>query len=140
MASNSRHLARRCAIQALYQWEVTAQLATDIERNFIKNKNLCGRHLDYFLTLIKNIPVQVEVIDQLIAPHLDRKLETVDLIEHAILRVATYELQFEPDIPTKVILNEAIELAKVFAAEQSYKYVNGVLDKVAHEIRENNNS
>lgn len=135
MAISGRHLARRCAIQALYQWDVTGQASGEIESSFIKNKNLSGRYLDYFLTLIRNIPVQVEVIDQLISPHLDRKLEDVDLIDHAILRVATYELQFEQDIPTRVILDEAIDLAKVFASEYSYKYVNGVLDKVAREIR-----
>lgn len=135
MAVSGRHLARRCAVQALYQWQVTGQVFSDIESSFIKNKRLTGRYLDYFLTLIRNIPVHAEAIDQLISPHLDRKLETVDLIDHAILRVATYELQFEQDIPTRVILDEAIDLAKVFASEYSYKYVNGVLDKVAREIR-----
>ena len=135
MVASSRHLARRCAIQALYQWGVTGQSASEIEKGFIKNENLSGRHLDYFLILIKNVPVQIENIDRLISPHLDRKLEMVDLIEHAILRVATYELQFEQDIPTRVILNEAIDLAKIFASQHSYKYVNGVLDKVAHAVR-----
>ncbi len=135
MARSGRHLARRCAVQALYQWGVTAQAASEIESGFIKNDNLSGAHLDYFLTLIHNIPSQVEAIDQLISPHLDRKLEMVDLIDHAILRVATYELKFEADIPTRVILDEAIDLAKVFASEYSYKYVNGVLDKIARELR-----
>lgn len=134
MARSGRHLARRCAVQALYQWEVTNQAPSEIETSFIKNQALSGVHLAYFLRLIRNIPVHVEVIEQLISPHLDRELDTVDLIEHAILRVATYELKFERDIPPKVVLDEAIDIAKVFASENSYKYVNGVLDKVAREV------
>jgi len=135
MTRSGRHLARRCAVQALYQWIVTGQPSSEIESSFIKNENLSGRHLEYFSALVKNIPLQVEVIDKLITPHLDRKLEKVDLIEHAILRVGTYELKFQKDIPTKVVLDEAIDLARVFASEHSYKYVNGVLDKVAREVR-----
>ncbi len=135
MARSGRHLARRCAVQALYQWDVTGQDYSNIESSFIQNEQLTGRHLEYFSTLIKNIPAQVGIIDSLISPHLDRSLEKVDLIDHAILRVGTYELKYEPDIPTKVVLDEAIDLAKVFASEHSYKYVNGVLDKIAREVR-----
>ncbi|WP_423909425.1 transcription antitermination factor NusB [Candidatus Spongiihabitans sp.] len=135
MARSGRHLARRCAVQALYQWNVTGQSPSEIESSFIKNENLSGRHLDYFLALIKNIPLNMEVIDNLITPHLDRKLDKVDLIDHAILRVGTYELKFQPDVPARVVLDEAIDIAKVFASEHSYKYVNGVLDKIAREVR-----
>ena len=135
MARSGRHLARRCAVQALYQWNVTGQSPSEIESSFIKNENLSGRHLDYFLALIKNIPLNIEVIDNLITPHLDRKLDKVDLIDHAILRVGTYELKFQPDVPARVVLDEAIDIAKVFASEHSYKYVNGVLDKIAREVR-----
>ncbi|WP_424946627.1 transcription antitermination factor NusB [Candidatus Spongiihabitans sp.] len=135
MVRSGRHLARRCAVQALYQWEVTGQSPSEIESSFIKNENLCGPHLDYFLTLIKNIPLNAEAIDNLITPHLDRNLDKVDLIEHAILRVGTYELKFQPEVPTRVALDEAIDLAKVFASEHSYKYVNGVLDKIARAVR-----
>jgi len=135
MARSGRHLARRCAVQALYQWDVTGQHNSEIESSFIKNEQLSGRHLEYFSTLIKDIPDQVEVIDNLISPHLDRSIEKVDVIDHAILRVGTYELKYQPDIPTKVVLDEAIDLAKVFASEHSYKYVNGVLDRIAREVR-----
>ena len=135
MARSGRHLARRCAVQALYQWQATGQASTEIELNLIENDNLSGHHLEYFLTLVKNIPVHIAIIDALISPCLDRKLEKIDLIEHAILRVATYELKFDNSIPTNVVLDEAIDLAKVFASENSYKYVNGVLDKIAREVR-----
>lgn len=136
MARNGRHLARRCAVQALYQWSLTGQSSAQIEHSFIKNGNLSGQHLEYFLALITNIPLNTEEIDNLISPHLDRKLDKVDLIDHAILRVGTYELKFQPEIPTRVVLDEAIDIAKIFAAEHSYKYVNGVLDKVARQVRE----
>ncbi len=135
MARSGRHLARRCAVQALYQWRVTGQAPSQIQRNFIGNQKLSGAHLDYFVALITAIPRHIKDIDQRIAAHLDRDPERVDLIEQAILRLGAYELAYDPDIPTKVVLNEAIDLAKLFCAEHSYQYINGVLDKIAHEVR-----
>ena len=132
---NSRHLARRCAVQALYQWQVTGQSPGEIESSFIKNENLADRHLDYFQELIKYVPRHVSEIDSLLSCFLDRELERVDLIEHAIMRVGAYELKYEADTPANVIIDEAIGLARVFASEYGYKYVNGVLDKVAKEVR-----
>ena len=68
-------------------------------------------------------------------PHVDREMDDVDPVERAILRIGTYELEYKKDVPTKVIINEAVELAKTFGADHSYKFVNGVLDKVAVELR-----
>ena len=135
MAKGGRHLARRCVVQALYQWQVTGQNHEDIEKSFIKNANLSGRHKDYFLSLISIIPQYIDAIDSTIEPFLDRDSEKLDLIEQAILRVATYELKYDLDIPTRVVLDEAIDIAKLFGSEFGYKYVNGVLDKVAKEVR-----
>jgi N utilization substance protein B len=132
---SGRYLARRSAVQALYQWQMTDQAPGDIERSFIRNENLAGRHLEYFQMLIADIPEKIMEIDKRIIPHLDRALDSVDVIEHAILRVGTYELQYQRDIPTNVVLDEAVELAKTFASENGYKYVNGVLDKIAREVR-----
>ncbi len=132
---NSRHLARSCAVQALYQWQVTGQPPAEIESSFIRNQNLADRHLDYFQELIKWIPRHAPEIDRLLSCFLDRELERVDLIEHAILRVGAYELKYEADTPVNVIIDEAVGLARVFASEHGYKYVNGVLDKVAKEVR-----
>ena len=128
MARSGRYLARRCAVQALYQWKVTGQATSEIESSFIKNESLGGRHLEYFLHLIKNIPGQATNLDEILSPHLDRTLEKVDLVEHAILWLGTY-------IPVNVVIDEAIDLAKTFSSEHGYKYVNGVLDKVAQEVR-----
>ncbi len=132
---NSRHLARRCAVQALYQWQVTGQSPCEIESSFIKNENLADRHLDYFQELIQCVPRHVSEIDRLLSCFLDRELEKVDLIERAIMRVGAYELKYEADTPASVIIDEAIGLARVFASEHGYKYVNGVLDRVAKEVR-----
>ncbi len=135
MARSGRHLARRCAVQALYQWALTGQSPSQIEDSFIGNLQLSGKHLAYFQKLITAVPGHIGQIDQRISLHLDREMEKVDLIEQAILRIGTYELVFEDDIPVRVILNEAVELSKVFASEHAYRYVNGVLDKVAAAVR-----
>ena len=135
MARSGRRLARQCAVQALYQWRMTGQSPSQIERNFIENKNLTGRYLEYFLLLIDVVPLNIVKIDELIASHLDRDPDKVDLTEQAILRLGTYELAYARDIPTKVVLDEAVVLAKMFCSENGYKYVNGVLDKVARDIR-----
>ncbi|NKB62030.1 MAG: transcription antitermination factor NusB [Gammaproteobacteria bacterium] len=135
MAKGGRHLARRCVVQALYQWQVTKQDHEDIEKSFIKNSMLSGKHKDYFLSLINIIPQCIDDIDSTIKPFLDRDADKLDLIEQAILRVATYELKYDQNIPTSVVLDEAIDIAKVFGSEHGYKYVNGVLDKVAKEVR-----
>jgi len=104
---------------------------------FIENENLAGKHQDYFLSLINIIPNYIEQIDALIEPHLSRSKDRMDMIEQAILRLGTYELQYDRTIPVNVVIDEAIDLAKTFGSEQGYKYVNGVLDKVAREVREN---
>ena len=124
-------------MQALYQWQVTGQSSDEIESSFIQDENLADRHLDYFQELINCVPRHVSEIDRLLSCFLDRELERVDLIEHAIMRVGAYELKYEADTPVNVIIDEAIGLARVFASEQGYKYVNGVLDKVAKEVRGN---
>ncbi len=135
MARSGRHLARRCAVQALYQWRVTGQPRAQIEANFIANENLTGAHRAYFSALIRAVPEHIEEVDQLIAPHLDRDPERVDWIEQAILRLGAYELRHARDVPAKVVLDEAVELARLFCAEHGYKYVNGVLDKIARQVR-----
>ncbi len=122
-------------MQALYQWRMTGQAPSQIEETFIKNKHLTGKAKSYFLLLINDIPKYIEKIDELIATRLDRDPASVDLLEQAILRVATYELAYDRQIPAKVVLDEAIELAKTFCSENGYKYVNGVLDKLAHDVR-----
>ena len=135
MATSGRHLARRNAVQALYQWDMTGQAASSIKTSFIYDGRLKGRHLEYFEKLIKLIPEKQSVIDQAIEAQSDRPISRVDPLEKAILRVGTHELMFEIDVPPNVVVNEAIEIAKLFCADQGYKYVNGVLDKIAKALK-----
>lgn len=129
-----RSLARRCAMQALYQWRMTRQAPSEIEASFIADRKLTGKNRDYFLRLINDIPKHIDNIDKLINAHLDRDPDKVDLLEMAILRLGAYELNFGRDIPPKVVLDEAVNLAKLFCAENGYKYINAVLDKIARAV------
>ena len=132
---SGRHLARRSAVQALYQWDITQQAPQSILSNFILDHRLDGRYLEYFESLIQEIPQNIEVIDAAILKQISRPIALVDPIEKAILRVGTYELKYQIDIPPNVVVNECIEISKVYCAEQGYKFVNGVLDKIAKDIR-----
>ena len=91
--------------------------------------------VEYFHHLVREIPRHLHELDDHIAPHLDRDMAEVDPVERAILRLGTYEFEFQTEIPYKVILNEAVELAKTFGGEHGHKYVNAVLDKVATALR-----
>ncbi|MGC6407949.1 transcription antitermination factor NusB [Bisgaard Taxon 45] len=126
-----RRRARECAVQALYSWYVSQNAPAEIELNFISEQALKGVDTPYFRRLFRQTVENVETVDQIMMPYLDRDVSELDPIEKAILRLAVYELKFELDVPYKVVINEAIEVAKVFGAEDSHKYVNGVLDKVA---------
>ena len=91
--------------------------------------------LAYFHHLVREVPLHLHELDDHIQPHLDRDLSEVDPVERAILRIGAYELEFQTEIPYKVILNEGVELAKTFGAEHGHKYVNAVLDKIAAALR-----
>jgi N utilization substance protein B len=134
-ASGSRHRARRAAMQALYQWELTRQNAAEIEGLFPRDERAQPLDESYFRELIGEIPRRHEALREALQPCLDRPFETVDPVERAILLLAAYELMHHPELPTRVALNEAIELAKSFGAEHGYKFVNGVLDRLAARAR-----
>lgn len=131
---SARRRARECAVQALYSWQVSQNSAEMVELNFMTEQDLAGVDKPYFRKLFRQTAQNVEAVDNTMAPYLDRTLNELDPIERAILRLAVYELQFELDVPYKVAINEAIELAKTFGAEESHKYINGVLDKVAPRL------
>ena len=135
MAKASRHMARRAAVQALYQWQLTHQAPQDIEVHYGLDHELEGIDVAYFHELVSEIPLHQHELDDQLIPHLDRDLEDVDPVERAILRIGAYELEFRTEIPYKVVLNETVKLAKTFGAEHGHKYVNAVLDKVASRLR-----
>lgn len=134
---NSQHLARQTAVQALYQYSLTRQSPSEIEGSFIFNKKLSGKYHGFFQHLVRGIAPHTENIDKLFDQHLDRAKDQLDLVTLAVLRIGVFELAHQPDTPMKVIINEAIDLAKEFGADQGYRYINGVLDKVAREVRGN---
>mgnify|MGYP000864076858 FL=1 len=126
-----RRRARECAVQALYSWAVSQNSPEIVELNFMTEQDMKGVDTPYFRKLFRQTVENVETVERIMQGYLDRGLEELDPIEKAILRLAVYELQFEADVPYKVVINEAIEVAKVFGADESHKYINGVLDKVA---------
>ena len=133
MRYNSRHLARRNAVQALYQWDITGQSVDEIENAFINDDAFVGVQRSYFQHLIENVPRQCEVLDGRLKQCISRELDSIDPVERAILRLSTYELLLRPDIPAKVVLNEAIELSRVFGSEEGFRFVNGVLDALVNK-------
>jgi len=135
MSGGSRNRARQAAVQALYQWQLTQQPPDQIESHFISDHELNGVDLEYFHHLVREVPLHLHELDDHLIPHLDRDIEEVDPVERAILRIGVFELEFHPEIPYKVVLNEAVELAKIFGAEHGHKYINALLDKAAVHLR-----
>lgn len=130
-----RHKARRSAVQALYQWQLTQQPPAEIESHFLADNALDDADLEYFRHLVREVPLRAQTLDERLAPYADRDIAEIDPVERAILRLGAFELEFHPEIPYRVILNEAVELAKTYGAEHGHKYVNAVLDRVAATLR-----
>ena len=138
MASSSpaaRRKARRALLQALYQWQLAGASAHEIELYFLAHQDMSKVDRPYFSELLKGIINGVDSLDEALAPVLDRKVTELTPVERAILYVGSYELMHRIDVPYKVVINEGIELAKGFGAEDSFKYVNGVLDKLSYKLR-----
>ena len=108
---------------------------TAVIAQFQHEQDMDVADLDYFEDLLHGVEHNVAALDAALRPHLDREVEQVDPIERAVLRLAAYELKFRPDVPYRVVLNEAIEVTKRFGADHGHTYVNGVLDKLAGDLR-----
>lgn len=134
-ASQLRHRARRLAVQALYQWQMTGMAVAGIEQQFRADDEHRDADLEFFSELLRGTVEHVEEIDAALGEVIDRPLTEVDHVERAILRLGAYELGHRIDVPYRVVINEAVELAKVFGAEHGHKYANSVLDKVARKLR-----
>ena len=128
-----RRKARRLALQAIYQWQHNP--SENIESQFRKECNLKKIDVEYFSELVNGVINNTAKLDEQMLPFLDRPIKKINPVELAILRIAIYELIYRPDVPYKVIINEALEAAKVFGAEQGFKYINGILDKVVKKTR-----
>jgi len=136
MNPKARRFARQYAVQALYQWQISHTLPRDIETQFLLHHQMSKKtDLVYFKELIHAIPEHHDELDNYMNPFLNRPINELDPVELAILRLSIYELAKRWDIPYRVIINEALELTKKFGSIEGYKFVNGVLDHVAHTIR-----
>ncbi len=133
--SQAKTNARRCAVQALYQWQMSGDSLSRIETYFLEEEHLKGAQKNYFSELFHGVPKQLDVIDAALAEFVDRPVEKIDPVERAILRIGVYELINRLEIPYKVVINEGVNLAKDFGAEGSHKYVNGILDKISQKLR-----
>ena len=122
-------------MQALYQWLMAGAPLTDIEAEFRAEYDFKHVDLEYFQVLLHEIPARADALDEMLAPLLDRPLEDLDPIEHTLLRMGLYELDQRIDVPYKVVINEAVGLAKKFGATDGHKYINGVLDRAARQLR-----
>lgn len=130
-----RRRARRRALQALYQWQITGQEADEILRQFRVAQDMTGVDEAYFETLVRGVISGQDGLDSELQPFLDRPLEHVDLMEKVVLRIGAFELLNCPELPIPVVLDECIELARRFGSEQGHSYVNAVLDKAARRWR-----
>ena len=129
-----RRKARTLVVQALYQWFISKSDPLEIEAQFHEQN---GGKIDweYFSEVFLEIPKQQEALDKHISPLLDRELNSLDPVERALLYLGTFELANRIDIPYRVVINECVELAKTFGATDGHKYINGVLDKLAKNLR-----
>lgn len=130
-----RQRARRRALQAIYQWQITHQDADEILQQFRKAQDFSGVDVEYFRELVAGVVHEHAALDRALSGFLDRPIDQVDAIEKAVLRLGAWELLYAPEIPFRVVLDEAVDLAHRFGSEQGHAYINGVLDKAARHWR-----
>lgn len=133
--SRARSLARKLAMQALYQWQLTQQDAVEIKQQYLESEDSAGVDEDHFVELVTQVIARHEEITTALKPFVDRPLEQLDPVEAAILMIGMYELQRRLDIPYRVVINEGVDLCKRFGATDAHKYINAVLDRAARDIR-----
>lgn len=131
----TRARARRRALQALYAWQMSGGEVGQVIAQFAHEQAHEVADLEYFEDLVRGVAKHRVALDQALAAYLDRTVEEVDPIERAVLRLAAYEMIHRIDVPYRVVLNEAIEIAKRFGSEHGHTFVNGVLDRAASEWR-----
>lgn len=131
MAARGRHGARRMLLQALYQWQLAGHELAELLSQFVAQPDFAGIDGEYFKTQLQLIVEGVASLDECLAANADRPLEQLDPVEHAVLWIGLAELRDRSDVPPKVAINEAVELAKEFGASDSHRYINAILDAVA---------
>lgn len=130
-----RHRARELALQGIYEWRVSGSSASQIGRSTGDDKSLGRYDSGLYQQLLRGAIDAQEALSGLIAPHLDRPLHELSPVEYSVLLLGAYELVHQPEVPYRVVINEAVELAKTFGGSEGHKFVNGVLDKLAAQVR-----
>ncbi|MGB2102936.1 MAG: transcription antitermination factor NusB [Porticoccaceae bacterium] len=133
--TKAKQKARKLSLQALYSWDLGGIDLQTIEVNFNIENDMSKIDKDLFKTLLYEIPKNLAKVDETYQPHLDREQDQLDPISRAVLRISTYELLFCIEVPYKVAINEGVNLAKTFGPTDAYKFINGVLDRVAVQAR-----
>ena len=134
--AKARGKSRRLAMQAIYQWQMTGDSITDIKQQFVEENNMAKLDAEFFSQTVSGVASSISELDPLLEKFMTRTTESVDPVERAIIRLATYELINRLDVPYRVVLNEAVNITKEYCSENSHTFVNAVLDKVAKEIRQ----
>jgi N utilization substance protein B len=131
----ARSRARRGAVQAIYQWQLGGGSSAGIRSEFRERDGMKDVDWAFFDALVDGVIKHCDELDIAFGPLLDREISALDPVERAILRISTHEFKSQPDVPFKVVINEGVQLARVFGADQSHRYINGVLDGLARELR-----
>jgi len=132
---SARRRSRELALQALYAWQISGESAAGLQHQLAQSKDFGKADPEYFARLLEGTIGDAGALEGLIAPALDRKPKELSPVERGILLLAAFELKNAPDVPYKVVINEAVELAKEFGGTDGHKYVNGVLDKLVTKLR-----
>jgi N utilization substance protein B len=131
-----RHKARHYGMQALYQWHMAGAPLNEIEAEFRTEYDFTKVDGDYFHSILHEVPARLDELEELFADYMvERSIQELGPIERALLRLGTWELKERIDVPYKVVINESVGLAKKFGATDSHKFINGVLDQVARQLR-----
>jgi N utilization substance protein B len=130
-----RRRSREFALQGLYQWLVAGGDAAGIARQLGESKGFDKIDGEYFTALLQGAIAAAPDLEKAIVPHLDRDIARLSPIERGLLLMAGYELAHRPDVPYRAVINEAVELAKSYGGTDGYKFVNGVLDRLAAQLR-----
>ncbi len=134
-AKSQRHRARELAMQGIYEWRLSGGSAALIEKATREEKSLGRYDVEFFGQLLRGVIAQHEELAALVAPNLDRPVKELSPVEYSVLMLGAFELSRHPEVPYRVVINEAVELAKTFGGSDGHKFVNGVLDKLAARVR-----
>jgi len=134
-AKSLRHRARELVMQGIYEWRLSAKPASLIEKATLGEKSIGRYDLELFCRLLRGVIAESGHLAEQLTPHLDRPVSELSPVEFSVLLLGAYELIHQPEVPYRVVINEAVELAKTFGGSDGYKFVNGVLDKLAAQVR-----